>query len=94
MKFQLVIIAAAMAIALPAQTASAPPAKAPTGYTDTPLIPGSTWRVHDDARPRPPLKFTWHGRLARESFQSSMASHPWQSVTWGCRDQSIDVKCQ
>jgi hypothetical protein len=55
MKFQLVIVAAAMANALSGQTASAPPAKAPTGYTDTPLIPGSKWRVHDDARPRPPV---------------------------------------
>src|SRR5579872_4858282 len=55
MKFQLLIVAAAMSIALPAQTASAPPAKAPTGYTDTPTIPGSKWRVHDDARPRPPV---------------------------------------
>lgn len=27
---------------------------APTGYTDTPLIPGTEWRIHDDARPRPP----------------------------------------
>lgn len=25
----------------------------PTGYTDTPELPGSEWRVHDDARPRP-----------------------------------------
>ena len=25
----------------------------PTGYTDTPFIPGQKWRVHDDARPRP-----------------------------------------
>lgn len=23
------------------------------GYTDTPMIPGSPWRVHDSARPRP-----------------------------------------
>ena len=29
--------------------------KAPTGYTDTPILPGSPWRVHDDARPRPPI---------------------------------------
>ena len=28
---------------------------APTGYTDTPYLPGSPWRVHDDARPRPPV---------------------------------------
>lgn len=25
----------------------------PTGYTDTPYLPGGKWRVHDDARPRP-----------------------------------------
>lgn len=25
----------------------------PTGYTDTPIIPGTEWRVHDDNRPRP-----------------------------------------
>ncbi|MEM0970413.1 MAG: DUF1080 domain-containing protein, partial [Verrucomicrobiota bacterium] len=34
----------------------APPKKTPpTGYTDTPLIPGQKWRVHDDARPRPAI---------------------------------------
>src|SRR5277367_5288952 len=55
MKFQLTVVAATMAVALPGQTASAPPEKAPTGYTDTPLIPGSKWRVHDDTRPRPPV---------------------------------------
>ncbi len=26
----------------------------PTGYTDTPFLPGDRWRVHDEARPRPP----------------------------------------
>lgn len=25
----------------------------PTGYTDTPMLPGGKWRVHDDTRPRP-----------------------------------------
>ncbi|MDR0328309.1 MAG: DUF1080 domain-containing protein [Planctomycetaceae bacterium] len=25
------------------------------GYTDTPLIPGSTWRVHDQTRPQPKI---------------------------------------
>ncbi|MEX2580415.1 MAG: DUF1080 domain-containing protein [Verrucomicrobiales bacterium] len=29
------------------------PKKHPTGYTDTPYLPGGKWRVHDDARPRP-----------------------------------------
>lgn len=27
----------------------------PTGYTDGPKLPNSPWRVHDDARPRPPI---------------------------------------
>lgn len=29
------------------------PKAAPTGYADTPFLPGGKWRVHDDARPRP-----------------------------------------
>src|SRR6266550_2792784 len=28
---------------------------APIGYTDTPVLPGQKWRVHDIDRPRPPL---------------------------------------
>ena len=31
----------------------AKPKEHPTGYTDTPYLPGDKWRVHDDARPRP-----------------------------------------
>src|SRR5438552_10956984 len=27
----------------------------PTGYSDTPMLPGQKWRVHDIARPKPPL---------------------------------------
>lgn len=27
----------------------------PTGYSDGPRLPGSEWRVHDEARPRPPV---------------------------------------
>ena len=27
----------------------------PKGYTDTPVLPGSPWRVHDIARPAPPV---------------------------------------
>lgn len=34
---------------------SAGAAFAQTGYTNTPFLPGSPWRVHDDARPRPPV---------------------------------------
>jgi hypothetical protein len=31
------------------------PQNAPVGYTDTPFIPGSKWRVHDIDRPHPPV---------------------------------------
>ncbi|MFC1653210.1 DUF1080 domain-containing protein, partial [Planctomycetota bacterium] len=27
----------------------------PVGYIDTPVIPGQPWRVHDNARPQPPM---------------------------------------
>lgn len=50
MRFKSVIVTVVVATALSAQEQ-----KAPTGYTDTPTIPGSKWRVHDDARPRPPV---------------------------------------
>jgi hypothetical protein len=29
------------------------PKKAPVGYDDTPMLPGSEWRVHDSRRPQP-----------------------------------------
>ena len=39
---------------LPFGLVAADPAKQhPTGYTDTPFLPGNRWKVHDDARPRP-----------------------------------------
>lgn len=44
----LVVFAFSFALA-----ASAAEESWPTGYTDTPYLPGSQWRVHDDARPRP-----------------------------------------
>jgi hypothetical protein len=31
------------------------PAKAPEGYTDTPMQPNGTWHVHDPNRPLPPV---------------------------------------
>jgi hypothetical protein len=27
----------------------------PTGYTDGPMLPGQKWKVHDIARPKPPV---------------------------------------
>jgi len=53
MKCKLTIGAVVMTVGLLAQTGPAQQTKAPTGYTDTPSLPGSKWRVHDDARPRP-----------------------------------------
>lgn len=47
------VLGLALAVAAAAQTQ--PKQQQPTGYTDTPLIPGSKWRVHDDTRPRPPV---------------------------------------
>lgn len=48
-----VILAALLALT-PAGLAGAEGAKQhPTGYTDTPFLPGDRWRVHDDARSRP-----------------------------------------
>lgn len=44
------VLAALLPVGLSADDA---PAKYPTGYTDTPYLPGDRWRVHDDARPRP-----------------------------------------
>jgi len=35
------------------------------GYTDTPLIPGSKWKVHDQARPQPPKVEPGRGDLRR-----------------------------
>jgi hypothetical protein len=40
--------------ALPAGTALQDGHAAP-GYTDTPMLPGGKWHVHDPARPRPPV---------------------------------------
>ena len=34
------------------------------GYTDTPLIPGSTWRVHDKDRPQPKIVVPGIGDLS------------------------------
>src|SRR5437763_17029390 len=51
----LVTVAASLAAQ---QTTPATPSKEAgddkSGYTDTPQLPGQTWKVHDAARPRPP----------------------------------------
>ncbi len=52
-------IAAAATVALAAlafaQTQRPKYRTAPTGYTDTPVLPDGKWKVHDIARPKPPV---------------------------------------
>ncbi len=51
----LAVLAAALAAQQSAKRNPAPEAgDDKRGYTDTPQIPGQTWKVHDAARPRPP----------------------------------------
>jgi hypothetical protein len=47
------ILAAAGAFGL--MLAAAPSAPKVEGYTDTPIIPGQKWHVHDPERPQPPV---------------------------------------
>ncbi len=49
----LLLLASADAQAQKGAKQKAAPKETPTGYTDTPFLPGGKWRVHDDARPRP-----------------------------------------
>ncbi|MGV3774751.1 MAG: 3-keto-disaccharide hydrolase [Verrucomicrobiales bacterium] len=44
-----------LAAAIAATTASAMAADGKLGYTNTPLIPGTKWHVHDGDRPQPPI---------------------------------------
>lgn len=47
---------AALAAGQPAAPQPAKPKNyrtSPTGYSDTPVLPGQSWKVHDIARPRP-----------------------------------------
>ncbi|MBI5775554.1 MAG: DUF1080 domain-containing protein [Verrucomicrobia bacterium] len=47
---------AALAPTAPAADAKAKAAKPPSlGYTDTPMLPGDKWHVHDPARPQPAI---------------------------------------
>lgn len=51
----LLVVLSSGTVAGQSKTDVPPPPAAPEGYTDTPLIPGQTWRVHDKFRPRPPV---------------------------------------
>jgi hypothetical protein len=47
------LLTIALGFALAATNSSAEPKLSPVGYTDTPIIPGTKWRVHDPDRPHP-----------------------------------------
>jgi hypothetical protein len=51
-------------LALPLGLLLVPQETPPTGYTDTPMLPGQKWRVHDDARPRPRVVTPGEGTAA------------------------------
>ena len=56
MRATLIIAAVAAVLPLAAQQPKDPCARtAATGYSDTPVIPGQKWKVHDIDRPRPPM---------------------------------------
>jgi hypothetical protein len=51
-----VAVTAAISLALVAAAQQLPPrTPADDGFTDTPMLPGLTYRVHDPARPHPPV---------------------------------------
>lgn len=47
------LLSLALGTALAEEKAKPAAKEQPTGYTDTPFLPGGKWRVHDDTRPRP-----------------------------------------
>jgi hypothetical protein len=49
------VAAVAVGLAAAAAQSTKPEQAAPTGYDDTPMLPGGKWHVHDGARPRPPV---------------------------------------
>jgi hypothetical protein len=54
--FQYALAAALLCVpALSAQTPAPPQENHDLGFTDTPMLPGLPWHVHDPNRPRPPV---------------------------------------
>ena len=53
MKYFIASLAICAVIGAPAFAEDAPKPKKNLGYQDTPLVPGTTWHVHDGERPQP-----------------------------------------
>ena len=67
----------------------------PPGFTDTPLIPGSKWRVHDQTRPQPGKVASGQGDLLCQPpsdaivlFDGSNLDH-WQGVNEARKNEGI-----
>ena len=53
--FLLILMSAVVALAVYGQQGQPKYRTSPTGYSDTPYLPDGKWRVHDIARPKPPV---------------------------------------
>jgi len=82
-----------VAALLPAQK---PYRTSPTGYADTPVLPGQKWRVHDIARPKPPV-VTPAAQIGQPPsdalvlFDGKDLSH-WTKPAWKVENGCMEVK--
>ncbi len=64
------------------------------GYDDTPVLPGSTWRVHDKARPRPRLVEPGEGSRAPSDATvlfDGVDQAAWKGGPWKIVDGALQV---
>ena len=83
----------------PAKAKAAKPKAHPTGYADTPFLPGGKWRVHDDTRPRPKVITPGHNSSAPSdaiilldgSDLSEWVNGKGEPATWTLRNGYMEV---
>ncbi|MCE9559880.1 MAG: DUF1080 domain-containing protein [Armatimonadetes bacterium] len=61
------------------------------GFTDTPIIPGTNWHVHDKNRPYPPIKapVKWDGKPVKAPKGAIFPT--WTNKTWAQPDGTMRV---
>ena len=73
----------------------------PTGYTDTPTLPGSQWTVHDPRRPQPPVvapgtvpgdAITLLGETVDAEQLDNFRSLDGAAIDWLITDSVLEVK--